>query len=150
MPGRLSKNYLQQPAPSLLSPPEESFAKPVMLLSPALSQTGRGGRARGAVFHADGFNARFARVGGKPQVIAEISFSPKRFNAARGIAHAACAPRARLTRTLTLILSLTGRGILQSSPEGEKIKEGSRFLCGVLRPSNLLCRFGRFLNTPLG
>ncbi len=35
--------------------------------------------------------------------------------AARGIAHAACAPRAQLTWTLTLILSLKGRGVTQSS-----------------------------------
>ena len=36
-------------------------------------------------------------------------------HAARGIAHAACAPYARLIMTLTLILSLKGRGVKQSS-----------------------------------
>ena len=66
---------------------------------------------------------RTARGGEGPTENCWIEFSRKHFNAARGIAHAACAPGARLTGTLTLILSLIGRGILQSSPEGEKIEE---------------------------
>jgi hypothetical protein len=39
-------------------------------------------------------------------------------HAARGIAHAVCARRARLTTTLTLILSLKGRGIWKWAGRG--------------------------------
>jgi hypothetical protein len=45
-------------------------------------------------------------------------------HAARGIAHATYAPRARLTMTLTLILSLKWRGVTQRSPPGRTASLG--------------------------
>src|SRR6266851_2317812 len=55
-------------------------------------------------------------------------------HAARGIAYAACAPRARLIMTLTFILSLMKRrGFTQSSPEREATEFGVCCLASARR-----------------
>ena len=58
---------------------------------------------------------RLASLGQVARV--EEEYAPRHSNVARGIAHAACALGARLTMTLTLILSLAGRGLVRVPKE---------------------------------